>query len=67
VKGIPVWKKEDNLYLYDTDVQTNPIKIGTLSGGFSTDWLEHCNEKIVSYRKDQAVRTRRTVTAPKKK
>jgi hypothetical protein len=65
VKGVPVWKKEDALYYYDTDVNTNPTKVGTLSGGFDANWMSICKEKLESYRSSLTVRTRRT--SPKKK
>ena len=67
VRGVPVWKKEDNLYLYDTDVNIAPIKIGSLSGGFSENWGALCEEKLKTYRGDSVVRTRRTGTGSKKK
>jgi len=63
VKGIPVWKKDDGLYLYDTDVSTNPIKIGTVSEGFFEEWYEVCTAKLENYRKEMASRVRR-VNAP---
>ena len=62
-----MWKKDDNLYLYDTDIQANPIKIGTLSEGFSADWSSLCSKKLETYRKDSTVRTRRTGASSKKK
>ena len=67
IKGVPVWKKDDSIYLYDTDIQTNPIKIGTLSGGFSENWTTVCKEKLETYRNDMIIRTRRTATSSKKK
>jgi len=67
VKGIPVWKKDDSLYLYDTDVSTNPIKIGTVSEGFSAEWYEACATKLETYRKEMVSRVRRVNAAVSKK
>ena len=65
VKGIPTWKKEDALYLYETDVGTNPVQIGTVSGGFAPTWLEKCDARLESYR--SSVVSRQRSTAPPKK
>ena len=42
VRGVPAWKKDGNLYYYDQDVVTNPLKIGTVSEGFVTNTGELC-------------------------
>jgi hypothetical protein len=67
VKGIPAWKKDDSLYLYDTDVSTNPIKIGTVSEGFSTGWYATCSAKLETYRKEMVSRVRRVNAVASKK
>ena len=67
VRGVPAWKKEDVLYLYDTDVGTNPIVVGTVSGGFSESWSDATAQKLEQYRTDLASRVRRSVTATSKK
>jgi hypothetical protein len=60
IKGVPVWKKNETLFLYDTDVDTNPIEVGTVSGGFKADWLSGCSTKLSKYRGDIASRVRAT-------
>ena len=67
VKGVPAWKKDDVLYLYDTDVGTNPIVVGTVSGGFSESWSDATIHKLEQYRKDITSRVRRSVTTASKK
>jgi hypothetical protein len=67
VKGIPAWKKDDNLYLYDTAVATDPIKIGTVSEGFSPEWHTACSTKMEAYRKEMVSRVRRVNAAGSKK
>ena len=67
VSGVPVWKKDGNLYYYDQDVVTNPLKIGTVSEGFATNTSELCSERVTTFRASMEVRNRITVTSPKKK
>lgn len=67
VKGVPAWKKDDKLYLYDTDVGTAPIHIGTVSEGFSVSWLPPCSSKLATYRTEMVSRVRRTGGTPSKK
>ena len=67
VKGVPVWKKDGTLYLYDMDVGTNPINIGTASEGFSATWVADCSAKLTTYRAEAASRVRRVNTTPSKK
>ena len=67
VGGVPVWKKDGNLYYYDQDVVTNPLKIGTVSEGFATNTAELCSERVTTFRASIEVRNRITTTSPKKK
>lgn len=67
VCGVPAWKKDGNLYYYDQDVVTNPLKIGTVSEGFATNTGELCSERIAAFRASIEVRNRITTTSPKKK
>jgi len=67
VKGVPTWKKDDVLYLYDTDVGTNPIAIGTVSEGYSATWSTATATKLEQYRTDLVARVRRTSPASSKK
>jgi hypothetical protein len=50
IQGIPAWKKDENLYYYDQDVVTSPLKIGTVSEGFIKNAVELCSTKVASFR-----------------
>jgi len=67
VKGVPVWKKGDALYLYDMDVGSHPINIGTASEGFSVTWVADCSAKLATYRAEAVSRVRRANATPSKK
>ena len=66
LRGVPVWKKDDNVYLYDIDVGTNPIHIGTVSGGFKPDWLDSCQARLNLYQTCMVSRTRSSAPSKKK-
>jgi len=63
VKGIPTWKKDENLYYYDQDVVANPLKIGTVSEGFAANAAELCSERIATFR--QTIESRNRLTKKK--
>ena len=65
VKGIPAWKKDENLYYYDQDVVANPLKIGTVSEGFAANAAELCSERLTAFR--QTIESRNRSTGPSKK
>lgn len=67
VKGIPAWKKDENLYYYDQEVVTSPLKIGTVSEGFAANAAELCLEKVVAWRATVESRNRSSGTPAKKK
>jgi len=67
VRGIPAWKKEGNLYYYDTDVVTNPLIIGTVSEGFAEEVEELCSDRVIAFRTKIEVRNRSANTPAKKK
>lgn len=66
IRGIPAWKKEGNLYYYDTDVVTNPLIIGTVSEGFAEGAEELCSDRVIAFRTKIEVRNR-SANAPAKK
>jgi hypothetical protein len=58
VRGVPAWKKDGDLYYYDQDVVTNPLKIGTVSEGFATNLGELCESRVAAFRAAIEVRNR---------
>jgi hypothetical protein len=66
VGGVPVWKKDGDLYYYDQDIVKNPLKIGTDTGGFVANMSEICASRIAAFRTTIGVRNR-MATAPAKK
>jgi len=50
VQGIPAWKKDESLYYYDQDVGTAPLKIGTVSEGFTVNAADLCSAKLTAFR-----------------
>jgi hypothetical protein len=58
VRGVPAWKKDGDLYYYDQDVVTNPLKIGTVSEGFMTNLGELCERRVGAFRAAIEVRNR---------
>ena len=67
VRGIPAWKKDDNLYYYDMDVAKSPLIIGTVAEGFATNAVDICSEKVVAFRAGIESRSRSAATPAKKK
>jgi hypothetical protein len=67
VRGVPAWKKDGDLYYYDQDVFTNPLKIGTVSEGFAANTGELYLERIANFRAGLEVRNRASAAPPKKK
>lgn len=67
VRGVPAWKKDGDLYYYEQDVFTNPLKIGTVSEGFATNTGDLCSERIATFRSGLEVRNRAAAAAPPKK
>lgn len=59
VEGIPIWKNgTGEIFYYEHEPAGQPIKIGTLAGGFSGDWIEACAEGLAAYRQNLKVRAR---------
>ena len=67
VRGVPAWKKDGDLYYYDQDIATNPLKIGTVSEGFATNVGELCATRVADFRTTIEVRNRVATAPPKKK
>ena len=67
LRGVPAWKKDGNLYYYDQDVVSNPLKIGTVSEGFSENIGQVCSERVNAFRRTIEVRNRAATTPSKKK
>ncbi len=59
VEGIPVWKNAGGqLFYYDPDVTGELLQVGTLEGGFASNWKEVCAGALASYREGLKIRPR---------
>lgn len=59
VAGIPVWKNSaDDYFAYETDVATNPIRLGSESEGLTVNWKEYYEERLAKYRESLEARVR---------
>ena len=66
VQGIPVWKNSANeYYAYESDVTTNPIRLGSETEGFTVNWTEFYSARLDAYRNELASR-KRAVSSQKK-
>ena len=67
VQGVPMWRNSaKELFAYDHITTTNPIRLGTESGGLVAGWQDIFEPRLKQYRESLDVRARVPTAANKK-